>query len=187
MDKKAAARAIDDFLRALGRDPDAEPELRGTGERVAEAYASELCRGYDVDLEKLLADGRIPTHDTDAIIQLKDVAVTTTCPHHLMPGVGKATVGYAPKGVILGAGTLARLVEAYAHRLTLQETIGESVVDALERSLAPRWAACRIEMTHTCMTARGERAHGAKLVTFALRGLDAAARQEAALFVRGEE
>jgi GTP cyclohydrolase IA len=191
MDRAAAARAIDDFLLALGRKPAAEPELHGTGARVAEAFATELCSGYEVDVDALLRGNIVATAaeqvtNTTGIVELRDVALATTCPHHLMAGLGKATVAYAPRGAILGAGTLARLLEAFAKRLTLQETIGENATDALFRNLSPRWAACRIEMTHACMTARGERAHGARLVTFAVRGEDEAARSEAIVFVRGE-
>jgi GTP cyclohydrolase I len=198
MDRAAAAKAIDDFLVAIGRDPASEPELRGTGARVADAFVDELCQGYAVDADELLrrnviaadASGGVDgsagggtSHAT--VVELRDVAVTTTCPHHLMAGVGTATVGFAPGESLVGVGSLARLLHAFARRLTLQETIGEGVVAALERNLAPRWAACRIEMAHACMTARGERAHGARLVTFALRARDEAARQEAIAFVLG--
>ena len=183
MDRIAAARAIDEFLLAIGRNPADEPELRGTGARVAEAFTTELCRGYTVDVDALVRGNSMP--GGEGIVELRDVSVTTTCPHHLMPGTGKATIGYAPKGTILGAGTLARLLEAFAHRLTLQEAIGDGVASALERNLRPRWAACRIEMTHACMVARGERAHGARLVTFAVRAENEAAKEEAIAFVRG--
>ena len=101
--------------------------------------------------------------------------------------MGKATVGFAPGKEILGVGAIARLLDAFARRLTLQEAIGEGVVAAIEKNLAPRWVACRIEMTHACMTARGERTHGAKLVTFAMRAKDEAARSEAIAFIQGSE
>jgi len=185
MDRKAAARAIDEFLLALGRDPAREPELRGTGARVAEAFATELCQGYDVDVLALLRDASIPS-EASGVVALRDVALATTCPHHLMPGIGTATIGYAPKGAILGVGALARLLEAFARRLTLQEAIGDGAVTALASALRPRWVACRIEMTHTCMAARGERLHGARLVTFAVHAEDEAARAEATAFVRSE-
>jgi GTP cyclohydrolase I len=186
MDRIAAARAIDDFLLALGRDPSAEPELRGTGARVAEAYLDELCAGYAVDVDALLRGNVIdgPTA-TETIVELRDVALTTTCPHHLMAGTGKATIGFAPRGKILGVGSIARLLDAFARRLTLQETIGDGVVSAIDKNLGPRWVACRIEMTHACMIARGERTHGARLVTYAVRAVDDAARSEATRFVQG--
>jgi GTP cyclohydrolase I len=78
------------------------------------------------------------------------------------------------------------LLEAFTRRLTLQESIGESVVAAIEKNLSPRWVACRVELSHACMIARGERTHGARLVTYALRGEDDAARAEAMHFVTQE-
>ena len=196
MDREAAARAIDAFLIAIGRDPKVERDLEGTGARVADAYLDELCAGYAVDVDALVRQATIPAENSGvagsaaggtaqtSIVELRDVAVTTMCPHHLMAGVGKATVGFAPRGKILGVGAIARLLDAFARRLTLQEAIGEGVVLAIEKNLAPRWVACRIEMTHACMVARGERTHGAKLVTFAMRGVDDAARAEAISFVQ---
>ncbi len=184
MDRIAAARAIDEFLLALGRDPSVEPELRGTGARVAEAYLEELCSGYAVDVDALVR-GNVLEGPSDTIVELRDVALTTTCPHHLMAGIGKATLGFAPKGKILGVGSMARLLDAFARRLTLQEAIGDGVVSTIDRNLGPRWVACRIEMTHACMTARGERTHGARLVTYAVRAESDAAREEAARFVQG--
>ncbi|HEY2367090.1 MAG TPA: GTP cyclohydrolase I [Polyangiaceae bacterium] len=169
MDKAAAARAIDEFLIAIGRDPKTEPELRGTGARVADAFIDELCSGYAVDVDALLR-GNLIAQTGGGIVELRDVAVTTTCPHHLMTGIGKATIGFAPKDHIVGVGALARLIDAFARRLTLQESIGEGVVLAIEKNISPRWVACRIEMMHACMTARGERTHGARLVTYAMRG-----------------
>jgi GTP cyclohydrolase I len=178
MDRAAAARAIDAFLRAIDRDPAREPELAATGERVAQAYADELCAGYRVDVKKLLAEN-VMAGDGDLVV-VRNVAVTTTCPHHLMPAHGRAHVAFAPKGRILGLGAIVQLVHAYAWRLTLQEELGQNVVGALMDALAPRWAACRLVMEHGCVQARGERVHGAMADTLALAGAaDAETRSEA--------
>lgn len=185
-DRVAAARAIDAFLLAIGRDANRERELDGTGARVTAAFVDELCAGYSVDVDALVRGNLIDAPSVGSVVELRDVAVTTTCPHHLMAGVGKATIGFAPREKILGVGAIARVLDAFARRLTLQETIGEGVVDAIDRNLAPRWVACRIEMTHACMVARGERTHGARLVTFAMRSADDAARAEAVRFVKGD-
>jgi GTP cyclohydrolase I len=168
MDREAAARAIDAFLRALGRDPEREPELLGTGARVASAYADDLVTGYAVDVDALLS-GNVFAGRSELVI-VRDVPLATTCPHHLMPGTGLATVAFAPEEHLIGVGTVARVLDAFARRLALQEQIGERTVAALQKHLAPRWAACRITMTHACMTARGERAHGARVETLALAG-----------------
>src|SRR5690606_21007090 len=92
-DAKAAAAAIDAFLHAIGADPGADPELSNTAESVARAFADDLCSGYDVDPVRLLQDEAIDAgRSTTEVVILRDLAVTTTCPHHLMPATGRATV-----------------------------------------------------------------------------------------------
>jgi GTP cyclohydrolase I len=168
MDREAAARAIEAFLRALGRDPEREPELAGTAERVALAWADELLEGYGTDVDALLSQNVFA--GTSELVVVRDIPVATTCPHHLMPSAGLATVAFAPEEHLVGVGTVARVVDAFARRLAMQEQIGERVVAALQKHLAPRWAACRIVLAHACMTARGERAHGSRVETLALAG-----------------
>jgi GTP cyclohydrolase I len=168
MDREAAARAIDAFLRALGRDPDSEPELHGTGARVTAAYADDLIVGYAVDVDALLAHN-VFAGRTEIVI-VRDIPLTTTCPHHLMPATGVATVAFAPEEHLVGVGTVARLVDAFARRFALQEQIGERVVAALQKHLSPRWAGCRITLSHACMTTRGVRPHGARVETLAVAG-----------------
>jgi GTP cyclohydrolase I len=171
MDREAAARAIDAFLRALGRDPEHEPELAGTGERVARAWADELLEGYAVDIDVLLAENVL--FGTTELVVVRGIPVATMCPHHLMPSTGDAVVAFAPRDRLIGVGAVARLIDAFGRRLALQEQLGEQVVAALEKHLAPRWSACRIVLGHTCMTARGTRTHAARVETLALRGAEA--------------
>ena len=168
MDREAAARAIDAFLRALGRDPENEAELHGTGARVTAAYADDLIVGYAVDVDALLAHNVFPGR-TELVV-VRDIPLTTTCPHHLMPATGVATVAFAPEEHLVGVGTVARLVDAFARRFALQEQIGERVVAALQKHLAPRWTGCRITLSHACMTTRGVRPHGARVETLAVAG-----------------
>jgi GTP cyclohydrolase I len=168
MDPDAAAQAIDAFLRALGRDPQREPELAGTADRVARAFAEDLLEGYGVDVDALLSSN-VFAGRTELVI-VRDLAVATTCPHHLMPSTGVAVIAFAPDEHLVGVGTVARVVEAFARRLALQEQIGERVVAALQKHLAPRWAACRLVLSHSCMIARGERSHGARVETIAVAG-----------------
>jgi GTP cyclohydrolase I len=168
MDRDAAARAVDAFLRALDRDPAKEPALAETGARVAAAFADDLLAGYAVDVDTLLSQNVLPGRST--LVVARDLPVATTCPHHLLPSQGRATVAFQPHERLVGVGALARLVDALSRRLALQEEIGERVVAALEEHLAPRWAGCRLVLTHACMTARGQRAHGSLVETVALRG-----------------
>jgi GTP cyclohydrolase IA len=168
-DRVAAAAAIDAFLLALGRDPKAEPELRGTGDRVAAAFLDELCDGYDKDPAAIVASHKIASASSDLVV-LRGAPVTTMCPHHLLPATGVATVGFAPRGAIVGLGALVELVDACARRLVLQEEIGAHVADVLHAALRPAWAGCRLVLEHGCVVHRAERRHGARVETFALRG-----------------
>src|SRR5687768_817584 len=121
-DREAARRAIADFLRALGHDPSLEADLEKTPERVVSAYADELLSGYDVDIDQLIADGASSEAlTTSGVVAVREIKIATVCPHHLLPALGNATVAYEPGALVLGLGTLARLVDAFARRLTLQE------------------------------------------------------------------
>ena len=181
-DRLAAARAIDAFLKAIGRDPSTEPDLAGTGARVADAFLDEICDGYGVDVGAVLRTNAIaeitgPIANATDLVVVRDIAVTTTCPHHLMPALGRGTIAFAPKGSIVGLGALVKLLDAFAHRLTLQERIGQNVVAALMDHVKPEWAGCRLVMEHACVVARGERRHGARAETVSLDGaLDASSR-----------
>lgn len=175
IDRAAAAAAIDSFLRALGFDPAREPELRGTGNRVAEAFADDLCAGYADDVAALVASNVIDMDGSSSgaassVVMVRGIELSTTCPHHLMPAVGTADVAFAPSDKLIGVGTVARVVQSLARRLVLQESLGEDVVGALDQGLAPKWIACRIDLAHACMVARGERQHGARVETLSLRG-----------------
>jgi GTP cyclohydrolase I len=173
MDRAAAANAIDAFLRAIGRDPAKEPDLAGTGARVTDAFVDELCAGYAIDGRALVEKHALDGADASSVIVVRDIPVVTTCPHHLLPAVGTADVALAPKKRIVGIGAIGELVDAHARRLTLQEHIGEHVVDDLDSVLAPDWVACRILLSHGCMIARGSRPVGTKVETLALRRVDA--------------
>jgi GTP cyclohydrolase I len=167
-DRASAAAAIEAFLRAIGRDPDHDASLVGTGARVADAFTDEFCRGYAVDTDALLSANKL-AGSTDLVL-LRELPVITMCPHHLLPATGSATVAFAPRDHLIGLGTLARLVEAFSCRLTLQEQIGEAVVGAIALHLAPRWVGCRLVFQHACMAARGVRTPTARVETVAFAG-----------------
>ena len=170
VDRARAEKAVSEFLRAMGRDPDRDPELAGTPSRVAQAWAADLIDGYDVDVSGLLAGESSPAPDGAAgIIAVRGLTVSTMCPHHLLPARGTATVLYQPGARIAGIGTVARLVDAFAHRLALQEMIGASVASALVEQLGARGAACKLALQHACLASRGER-QTATVETLALAG-----------------
>lgn len=165
VDRRAAAAAIDAFLRAIGHT---EPEVAGTGARVADMFADDLCAGYAVDTRKLVEESAIGA-PSPSLVSVRDVHVVTTCPHHLLPSIGTATVAFKATVRLVGIGTIVALVDAHARRLALQELLGESVVSDLDAVLSPEWVGCRLVLSHGCMIARGERAFGTTVETVALR------------------
>jgi GTP cyclohydrolase I len=181
VDRTAAARAIEEFLRSIGRDPSNDPALAGTGDRVTAAYIDELCSGYAVDAGAVVRANVIRGHT--AVVILHDASVTTMCPHHLLPASGAGTVAFAPAGKLVGIGVLAEVLDAYARRLTLQEEIGEAVVKVLHAELRATWVACRLVLRHACVTARGDRKHDSLVETVAFAG-DNAREAEAIAMVR---
>lgn len=168
VDRARAARAIKDFLRALGRSADREPELAQTPALVASAWADELLAGYAMDPAAILADGLSTTHSE--LVGLRDIETTTMCPHHLMPARGVVHVVYATGERLVGLGALSRLVTCFARRLILQETLVQSVADALVEHLGARGAGCVAALSPACLTARGERCHNAQALSLGTAG-----------------
>ena len=159
VDRAAAARAIRDFLQALGFDPREHADLTETPERVTEAFADDLLSGQHVNVKELLRGGscEAPSSAKVGPVVVSQIAVATVCPHHLLPALGSANVVYLPGSVLLGIGTITALVDAFARRLTLQEAIGQNVVSALMEHAGARGAYCELALEHSCLRARGER------------------------------
>jgi GTP cyclohydrolase I len=184
IDRDAAARAIDDFLRALGHDP--VDELAGTGARVAAAWADDLLQGYEVDPAAVLRGSVCSAEEISAgsqggassapmpLVIVRELAVTTMCPHHLLPAYGTGLVAYLPGERVVGIGAIAQVLDAFARRLTLQERIGIEVAEILVRELGARGALCKLSLTHMCLVARGERKTGALVETLSVAGSFAA-------------
>jgi GTP cyclohydrolase I len=180
VDRARATEAIAEFLRALGHD--LEGELAGTPERVAAAWADELLAGYANDPEKILREGSIELGEgPHGIVVLRDIAISVVCPHHLLPSHGFASIAYAPTRRAAGLGPIAAATLALAQRLTLQETLGNQIAETIRKALDAEGALARLDLTHTCFVARGERQAGSILTTLALTGSFAGADRPLAL------
>lgn len=167
IDRLRIERAVRELLIAIGEDPEREGVL-GTPERVAEAYAY-LFAGVGEDPTRHLEVGFMESaRDT---VLVRDIPLVSLCEHHLMPFIGKAHLGYAPNGRVVGLSKLARLVEGYARRPQLQERLTAQIADALYEVLGSRGSMVVIEADHTCMTARGVQKPGSVTVTSAVRGI----------------
>jgi GTP cyclohydrolase IA len=178
IDRPRIERAVREILIAIGDDPNRDGVL-GTPERVADAYAY-LFAGLGEDPTRHLEVGFMES--ARDIVLVRDIPLASLCEHHLMPFIGKAHLGYAPNGRVVGLSKLARLVEGYARRPQLQERLTAQIADALFESLGSRGSIVVIEADHTCMTARGVQKPGSITVTSAVRGIyeeDEARRAEA--------
>ncbi len=161
-------RAVRTLIAAAGDDPDREG-LADTPARVARAYG-EWFAGYAVDPAALLERVFSEAEDYDETVLLKDIPLVSTCEHHLAPITGRAHVAYRPAGRVIGISKLARLVDAYARRLQLQERLTNQIARTLNEVLQPRGVGVIIEASHGCMSTRGVNQHGVAMVTKAWLG-----------------
>jgi GTP cyclohydrolase IA len=160
--------AVKAILRWAGDDPDREG-LAGTPERVARAWR-EYCSGYSEDPAAHLARTFSEVGGYDEIVLLKDIPFHSHCEHHLAPITGKASIAYLPKDRVVGISKLARVLEAYARRLQIQERLTAEVASCIWDNLQPHGVAVVIEAQHGCMTGRGVRTPGVGMVTSRLLG-----------------
>lgn len=173
-----AEAAVRTLISWAGDDP-AREGLLDTPARVVRAY-EEWFSGYAVEPAEILKRTFGETAGYDDVVLLRGVPLESMCEHHMAAIRGVAHIAYLPRERVVGISKLARLVDAFAHRLQIQERLTAEIADAIQAELAPRGVAVVIEASHACMSSRGVRKHGSSLVTRAFRGLynDPAARQE---------
>jgi GTP cyclohydrolase I len=186
VDLDRAEAAVRELLVAIGEDPDREG-LRATPRRVAKAYA-ETMAGLFVDPDEVLETSFDEGHDE--LVLVKDIALYSTCEHHLVPWHGTAAVGYIPgtDGRITGLSKLARVVDLYARRPQVQERLTAQVADAVMTRLQPRGVIVVVQAEHLCMAMRGVRKPGTTTMTSAVRGImqtDPRTRAEALSLILG--
>ncbi len=184
VDKPRIEAAMREILAAIGEDPDRDG-LQETPARVARMY-EEIFAGLREMPDHHLQVTFDASHDE--MVMVRDIALVSTCEHHLVPFMGKAHVAYIPNddGRITGLSKLARLVDAYAKRPQVQERLTTQIADEIERTLQPRGVLVVIEAEHLCMSMRGVRKPGSSTVTSAVRGLfreSVATRTEAMRFI----
>ncbi len=164
----AAEDAVRTLIRWAGDDPSREG-LKGTPDRVVRAW-QEFYRGYDQDPYEILARTFEEIEGYDEMVVLKDIRFESQCEHHQLPIIGVAHVAYLPNTRVVGVSKLARLVEAYAKRLQIQEKMTAQIASAIDEVLQPGGVAVVIEAEHQCMTTRGIHKPGATMVTSRMLG-----------------
>ncbi len=166
VDQDRVAAAVRELIAALGEDL-ARAGLAGTPHRIAEMY-SEIFAGLYLDPRAVLRVGF--DEGIDEMVILRDIPFYSMCEHHLLPFHGVAHVGYIPDGRVVGLSKLARTVEILSKRPQLQERLTAQIADTINEVLQPDGVAVVIEAEHLCMTMRGVKKPGSRMVTSAMRG-----------------
>jgi GTP cyclohydrolase IA len=182
--RKAAEEAVRTLIEWAGDDPCREGLIDTPG-RVVRAY-EEFFAGYETNPISLLETTFEETADYDEMVTLRDIRVESHCEHHIVPILGRAHIAYLPEGRVIGISKLVRVVDAFAKRLQIQETLTAQIADAIDTALKPRGVAVVIEAAHHCMTTRGVKRPGVSMVTSKMLGAfrtDQATRQEFLLLI----
>src|SRR4029450_4890230 len=163
MDLDRIAKAVREILEAIGEDPDREGLIE-TPERGARMYA-EVCSGLHEQADTRLQVTFEAGHDE--MVMVRDIPMQSLCEPPRVPFIGRAHVAYIPgdDGRITGLSKLARLVDAYARRLQVQEKLTVQIADEIDNPLQPKGVMVVIEAEHLCMTMRGVRKPGGPPVT----------------------
>ena len=172
-------QAVRTLIRWAGEHPEREG-LLDTPRRVVRAY-EEWFEGYGQDPVEILQRTFEEVGGYDEIVVLRDIPFQSCCEHHMAAIQGTVHVGYLPRSRVVGISKLARVVDAYARRLQVQERLTAQIADTIDEVLKPRGVAVVVKATHACMSTRGVRKHGASMVTSRMLGAfreDPATRQE---------
>jgi GTP cyclohydrolase I len=181
-----AEAAVRTLIEWSGDNPDREGLLE-TPARVARSY-KELFAGYETDPRDYLERTFEEVGGYDEMVVLQDIRVVSFCEHHMLPVIGRAHVGYLPNDRVVGISKLARVVQGFARRLSIQEKLTADIANAIQDILKPQGVGVVIQAEHSCMTLRGVNNPGSKLTTSKLLGVmhdDHRTRQEFLRLVNG--
>ena len=174
-----ATEAVKTLIRWTGDKPEREG-LKETPKRVIRSY-KDFFSGYNSDPREILSKKFKEVEGYDEIIILKNIRLESHCEHHMVPFIGTAHVGYLPKNKVVGLSKLARLVEAFAKRLQIQEKLTAQIANAIDEVLQPKGVGVIIEASHLCVATRGIHKPDSKMVTSRMLGSfrnDQATRKE---------
>lgn len=156
-----------DILKAIGENPD-RPGLVDTPKRAARAMEF-LMQGYSIDIDELINDALFPCQ-SDEIIIVKDIELYSMCEHHMLPFIGKCHVAYLPKEKVIGLSKIARIVDAFARRLQIQENLTSQIAECIVEKTGAAGAGVIIEAKHMCMMMRGVEKQNSVMTTSCMLG-----------------
>ena len=169
--------AYETIIKVVGEDISRDGLLK-TPERAAKSIQF-LTHGYHLDAIEIVKSAMFD-EDYSQMVLVKNIEVFSLCEHHLLPFIGKAHVAYIPNGKIVGLSKIARVVDAYARRLQVQERLTNQIRDCLQETLHPLGVGVVIECAHLCMQMRGVQKQHSVTTTSAFSGvfLEEATRKE---------
>ncbi len=167
--RQEALAAVETLIRYAGDDPTREG-LLGTPDRVVRSY-DEHFQGYEVDPDALLKRTFEEVEGYDEMVLLRNIRFESHCEHHMLPIIGHVHVGYLPRKRVVGISKLARVVDAYALRLQIQEKMTAQIAGTINSILDPKGVGVVVSATHQCMTTRGVHKPGVTMVTSRMLGL----------------
>ncbi|TPP64501.1 GTP cyclohydrolase 1 [Fasciola gigantica] len=162
------AAAYQQIIIGLGEDPNRQGLIK-TPQRAAKAMLY-FTKGYEERVSDFL-NGAIFDEDHDEIVAVKDIEMFSMCEHHLIPFIGRVSIGYLPNKRVLGLSKLARIVEVYSRRLQVQERLTKQIAVALAEAVQPQGVGVVVEATHMCMVMRGVQKVNATTVTSTMLGV----------------
>ncbi len=166
--KEEAEAAVRTLLAWAGDDPTREG-LVDTPRRVTKAF-KEYYAGYEQDPAEILDRTFAEISGYDDMVMLRDIQFSSHCEHHMAPFYGRVHVAYLPNGAVVGISKIARVVEAFAKRLQIQEAMTAQIAKAISDHLGARGVAVMIEAAHTCMSMRGVQKHDVATITTQFTG-----------------
>ena len=167
--REEAMRAVKTLIAWAGDNPDREGLIE-TPKRVVKAY-EEFFEGYKIDRTEILSKTFEEVEGYDEMVLIKNIRLESHCEHHIVPILGKAHVAYMPKKRVVGISKIARLVDVFAKRLQIQETLTSQIAETLQSVLDPLGVAVLIDASHQCMTTRGVHKPESSTVTKKMIGI----------------
>lgn len=156
------------IIKAIGENPDRDG-LKNTPKRASKAMKF-LTQGYHINIRELINDALFESQ-SDEIIIVKNIELYSLCEHHLLPFIGKCHVGYLPNGKVLGLSKIARIVDAFARRLQIQEHLTVQIAETMRDVTNARGVGVIIEAKHLCMMMRGVEKQNSVMTTSSMLGV----------------
>ena len=167
--REEAMQAVKTLIAWAGDNPNREGLIE-TPKRVVDAY-KEFFDGYKMNPDEILSKTFEEVEGYDEMVIIKNIRLESHCEHHIVPILGFAHVAYMPNKKVVGISKLARLVDVYAKRLQIQETLTAQIAETIQRVLDPLGVAVLIDASHQCMTTRGVHKPESSTVTKRMLGV----------------